>query len=365
MADSQIPTLFPNLSTATNGTEPTSKIYVFLPALPATKRIIVMVMVMVGILGAAGNGLILYFLSRKKEKCFLKSTPFVRNLHSFIRSLAISDVLSSVFSLPLVCLQIYFDFFQQGWLCKIVRYLNAVFPSITINNLLVISVERYLSTRNVPRSFSVSTVHKLIVLAWVAGAVAMVAPTVTMKGIKYAANVTHFTIECTADTNYAPFRYLLIGYMIVQFCLPAIFLLFINISLIKSVWDRGRIKVDIQRNNAIKNNMKKAKIRGTILVILTFIFIVSYFPFVIYVGNITRRSSLRDFQTDFTTRYSNLIMFYSNSAINVVVYLMQMKDFRAFLKRLFCGSNAVRIRNSTNKDNGRNVSNLGNHFEIR
>ena len=44
-----------------------------------------------------------------------------------------------------------------------------------------------------------------------------------------------------------------------------------------------------------------------------------------------------DFKTDFITRYLIAGLLYSNGAINFFIYVVQMKDFRAFLKKLFCG----------------------------
>ena len=44
-----------------------------------------------------------------------------------------------------------------------------------------------------------------------------------------------------------------------------------------------------------------------------------------------------DFKTDFITRCLSGGLLYSNGAINFIIYVVQMKDFRAFLRKLFCG----------------------------
>ena len=90
-----------------------------------------------------GNSLIYFFISTKSRRfSYLQSSMFVRNFNFYVKSLALSDILSCSISLPPIYIQLMFDVFQQGWPCRIVRYLNLLFPSVTINNLIVISTER-------------------------------------------------------------------------------------------------------------------------------------------------------------------------------------------------------------------------------
>ena len=159
-----------NQSALLNATENKSRVYVFTPAGFTTKLALVLVFASVGAVGFVGNILIYYFISFKKNVVsYMQNNPFLRNFNFYIKSLALSDILSNVFSLPLISIQIMFDVFQHGWACRIVRFLGILLPSITMNNLMVISVERYLATRAVPRTFSVSTVRKPVFTAWFAG----------------------------------------------------------------------------------------------------------------------------------------------------------------------------------------------------
>lgn len=142
----------------------------FVPASSSTQLLIFLLLVIVGTVGLIGNSLIYHFVSSKSRRfSHIQSTVFVRNFNFYVKSLALSDILSSSISLPLIYIQLMFDVFQQGWPCRVVRYLNMLFPSVTMNNLMVISTEGYFSTRPIPRSFSVSCVRRLIFGAWVAG----------------------------------------------------------------------------------------------------------------------------------------------------------------------------------------------------
>ena len=162
MAHIQGANLSANLSKLSNGRDQGSKIYVFTPAGSSTKLTLLMLMVTVGTVGFVGSILILCFLRvKKKTTSYLKSLSFEKNFNVYINSLAISDILSNLISLPCLCVQIYFDVFQDGWRCRIGRFLQILFPCVTMNNLLVICIEKYFSTRKVPRPLRHYTVKEI------------------------------------------------------------------------------------------------------------------------------------------------------------------------------------------------------------
>ena len=156
-----------------------------------------------------------------------------------------------------------FDVFQRGWACKAVRYLGIFLPSITMNNLIVISVERFLATRQVPHTFSVYTVRKLVYGAWIAGFIAVLIPAATMTGIEYDLNATHYTVVCKCDNSYLPFRVMFVSYNVLQHFVPILIVSYMNIAVTKTLWSRTDRTIDVQRDNFIKVRMRTAKIRGT------------------------------------------------------------------------------------------------------
>ena len=329
-----------NQSALLNATEMRSRVYVFTPAGFTTKLALVIVFVSVGAVGFVGNILIYYFTSLKKTCVpYMQSTPFVRNFKFYIKSLALSDILTSIISLPLTCSQIMVDVFQHDWTCRIVRFINILLCSVTMNNLMVISLERYLSTRAVPRTFSVSTVRKLIFTAWVLGVIVSLGPTATFTGIRYDLDDTHYTVICKYDDSYLSFRIITVCYVLVQHLIPGVILSYLNISVAKTLWSREKRRIDIQRNNAIRANLIAAKLRGTYLLIaMTFAFIIPYSASLYYAAYVVLAKPSLDFKTDFITRCLSAGLLYSNGAINFIIYMVQMKDFRAFLKKLFCGN---------------------------
>ena len=139
----------------------------------------------------------------------------------------------------------------------------------------MISLEKYLSTRKVPRTFSVSTVRKMIFCAWVLGLVISLFPSVAYDGIRVNLNSTHFTVVCRYDRDFYPF---ILTHLLapIQYVLPSIFVIYIKVCSLKTVLTRRRWNTSNVVNNAFKAHLRAQRIKGTtLLVALTFAFIIT------------------------------------------------------------------------------------------
>ena len=331
-----------NKSSAFNndtGTTDSAAIYVFTPAPYAAKQVLASFLVFFGGIGFVGCCLIFYFLWKKPRKNPVRTYSFAQNLTMYVRSLCLSDLLSCAVSMPLVCLQMSLDVFQSGWVCKIVRYLNFVFPVITMNNLVVISLEKYLSTRPIPRTFRVSTVRKMIIAAWLLGILVMLFPAATFDGIRVDLNETHYTVICRNVELFYPFKLTCLLFPI-QFVLPTLFIIYVNVSLIRTVWIKRKSQICYRMNNVFKVHLRATRIKGiSLLIALTFAYI---FPFSLFVVNIAYTQIAkpqRDFSTDYMIRYGTGSIAFLNPLLNFIIYFAQMKDFSEFLKRRFSRHN--------------------------
>ena len=253
----------------------------------------------------------------------------------YMKSLALSDILSCSISVPLASVEIMYGVFQSGWPCRTVRYINVTFTFITINNLIAISVERFLSTRDVPKTLSVASVRKIVYAAWIAGFLVSLAPAATMNGIKYDINATHYTVVCKPDTSYIPYRVTFAIVVLIQYFLPSIALIGINIILARRVWKRRKGRVDILKDNAIRARVRLHQIKTTnLLIIVTLAFVIPYSLLLYYLAYVAIVKPSLDLQVDFVMRYSGAVLVFSNSAVNFFIYLVQMKDLRVFLKQV-------------------------------
>ena len=79
---------------------------------------------------------------------------------------------------------------------------------------------------------------------------------------------------------------------------------------------------------------------------MTLAFIIPYSVLLYYAAYVMLTKPSLDFKTDFITRYLSAGLLYSNDAINFLIYVVQMKDFRAFLKKLFRGNGNTMNPNS-------------------
>ena len=333
-----------------NYTDKMDAIYVFTPAGDTAKRVLCFFFATVAAVSFLGNCFIFYFIWQKPSRNPIQSTNFVRTLDLYLKSLALSDVLSCAVSLPLLCTQISFDVFQSGWRCKVVRYANFVFPCITVNNLVAISLEKYLSTRTVLRTFSFSKMRKIIICAWILGLVAMLFPAAAYNGIRLVLNSTHYTVVCNGDQDFYPFRISLIIFPL-QYILPCALVTYINICLMKTVWSRGRRQIaNGTINNTFKTHLRAKKIRGTtLLVALTFAFIIPYLFFICNIAYTQIAKPQRDFPANYIIRYAGGgIAGYFSGLANFIIYFAQVKEFREFLKKRF-----LRKNNEMNQDESR------------
>ena len=297
-----------------------------------------------GLVGLLGNSLIHYFVSKKKSFPLLQSTRFARNFNIYIRSLTLSYILSSLV-LPLLLSVQLFDIFHNDWPCRIVRYIVMLFPTITMNNLIVVSIEKFSSTRDVPKSFSVATVRKLVYGAWIIGCLSVLAPAAVMSGVRSDINATNYTVVCKIDKNNLSYRVIGQGFGLIQFFIPSIILLCTNLIIARRVWKRQSRRINIQRDNAIRAEMRSSQIRGTYLLI--FFAVASILPYIFLNCFSTylkfAKHSLSELEVDFIKRYLGGVLFLLTSVINVLMYIAQMKDFRVFLKNTFCSKGNANV----------------------
>ena len=111
-----------NLSVLSNNSIPKAAFYMSQPASFTTKLAIILSLVIVGLVGFVGNSLILYFVSWKNQLNPIEKSRFMKSFNLYIRSLALSDVLSTAISLPITCIQISLEVLQNDWLCRTGSY---------------------------------------------------------------------------------------------------------------------------------------------------------------------------------------------------------------------------------------------------
>ena len=328
------------------------KINLALPISTKAKFGLFISMTVIVVVGLVGNSLVAYYLNvneRKRLGRYKTTSPFGKNLTYYIRSLVISDILCPAVTLPLFYLELFTDVLKGDWLCKVERYCYFVFPGVTINSLVVISVERFCATRDVPRVFGFSTVRRVVVLAWLSGLLITFVPVSNFKLLKYELNGTHFTVTCRYDNRLKTSRALMSTYSVLEFILPCILLVYCNICVMKTAWRRLS---QAKRSTDIGSSCKRKQItrnRGILLlVVITFGFIIPYIVSYTYIMYNSIAKPNISFSTDFIIRMGGGVLVTANSAVNFIIYTMQVKGFRIMLKKVlrkscFCKGHLAKI----------------------
>ena len=82
---------------------------------------------------------------------------------------------------------------------------------------------------------------------------------------------------------------------------------------------------------------RAAKRRGTyLLILITFAFIIPYSWTLYYAVYVMVVNPTLDFQFDYRIRCLSIVLFFTNSSLNFMIYLVQMNDFRHYVRKVFC-----------------------------
>ena len=325
-------------SLTVNASERNGRIHLLTPIDPVAKHCIFISMAVVCVLGFFGNVLVAFHLkAMQNTRQFRRNvnfTLFSIRLNYYLSSLVTSDILCALVTLPLCYLQLFTDIFQKDWHCVIERFLYFVFPCVTINTLLVIAVERLSASWEINRRFSFSTVKGLIAFAWLAAFLITLLPVTNFKIVQYDLDATHFTTTCRFDNSVLTSRVAMLSFTVLEFIFPSIVLIFCNICVMKQAWE----KLQFVRRSLSNSRHKRESIlmsKGIfMLVAITFSFIIPYLLSFTYIMFNSIAKPTISYQTDYIIRNSGGVLVTANSAVNVLIYTLQLSQFRSRLKSM-------------------------------
>ncbi|XP_031568773.1 neuromedin-U receptor 1-like [Actinia tenebrosa] len=306
----------------------TSREYVFAPVSYLIKLIILTAMLSFGVYGLIANSLILYFKHKQhRRRRHTIRRPFSRSLTEyFINSLALSDLLCCLISLPLYSSEMFIDFVKSDSVCRFTRLFNSMFAVITILNLLVIGVERHLTIFHPFFILSRRTAKKMVAAAWVLG-VLFTLVSVPAYGLVYFEDIdkNYYTLVCKYDSSMPLYRALFITFISILYIVPSFILTFISLCIL----NRQR---ESQRADAFQNTRRAlSRLKVTrMFVSLIFAFIIPYMAFSMY-------SSFRmvfkvnvSFTADYIVRHISVSLIYANGSISATILIYYEKLYNDF-----------------------------------
>ncbi|XP_031575044.1 neuromedin-U receptor 2-like [Actinia tenebrosa] len=336
-----------NSSLRTNNSRNVSEIitraYVFAPVSNNVKLVISTAMLLFGVYGLIANSLILYFKHKqhRRRRCAIQRALTRSALKEyFINSLALSDLLCCLISLPLVTAEMFIDFVHNDWICKVNRFLNFIFPVITILNLLVIGIERYFAIFHPFKVLARHKAKKIVMGAWVLGVLLTLIPMPTYKLIYFEIEENSYTLICKYDNTLPLYRCLFIAFITICYIIPSIILIFVNLRILKFV-RRKRCRVaplqQVKTSKRTPSQTSRFKVTRMFMWLIL-AFIIPYLLFIVYNGLVMVLRPTISFTSDYLARYASAFFGFSNGAVSAAILFHNEKDLKRRLGDMLCNN---------------------------
>ncbi|EDO35818.1 predicted protein [Nematostella vectensis] len=200
------------------------------PSLRVDVRPVRTIMVFVAVCSVCGNTLVLY-LDRPKPIITTRLQGRLTTKY-FVRSLAMSDLMSALVAIPLLLAELTTDFLSSDLVCRVHRYLQIVTILITITNMVLLGVERYLIIYYPYKAPSRIACKRMVVVAWfVEATLAIIHPGCTIMLKTYPIGTDQYTRLCTVAEDPLS-KALNLAITIVVIFIPALTLVVMSIRIL-------------------------------------------------------------------------------------------------------------------------------------
>ncbi|XP_048587333.1 pollen-specific leucine-rich repeat extensin-like protein 3 isoform X2 [Nematostella vectensis] len=304
------------------GRNTTEKIYVPNPIDKETKFVLIMLACLVSVSGVIGNSLILHYKRKEKKNTVRLQRALDRAhvIYAFIQSHAYSDLLGSIIGLP-VLLALLFDVARNDWDCKLYKFITFLFPSITVLNVLVIAVERYLGSFHVLLVPRKQTVRRLLACVWVFGGLSALAPAACYKNLRVDMDEHRYTIGCLYDKSVPAFGVMLYSYLVLFYVFPCIILSFVAFRVTRLLNRRRTPRRSFQHKGS------------RLLINVLIAFVVPYSLWVLLTALRLVINPELTYQQDTILRYVFSVIAFSNGVVNPFIYLYYSDEFLDRLRK--------------------------------
>lgn len=304
--------------------------YLFLPFDGRVKMAMFITMGVFCVYGTAANALILY-LKKKQRNQRRRSPrkPFNRNLLGvFIQSLSGCHILFCSIAFPAQVMFDFIDVTSSNWFCKLSWFLRLVFPTITINHLLVLAIEIYLSIVHPFVVPSARTAKSLAAASWIAGGLIVFMPAAAFSWTPQTTGPDSYTLMCLFEKTFLQYRLPLLLYIVINLILPALVIIFLSYRIMtflkrkKAAW--------LSNPNSQRNVPDNLNARAIVTVLFIF-----FLPYSLFLLVSILKIALK-IQEDFASHYLflliNSVLAYTNAAISPTVFLLRQPDLQESFK---------------------------------
>lgn len=317
--------------------------YVFLPVDVRVRITLYSIIGFVGLYAIVANAGILYLQSKQSRKNRRNRSRrafdrcHVTNI--YVNSLATSHIICVAVSVPLEIYVNFVDIIDTDVKCKEIHFCNIVFIVVSINNLFVIGVERYLAIFHPFRVPSTRVVKILVGVSWVLGFLTSIIPSLTYRLQRLNVNQESFTLECSYDKTDPTYKLMQVSFIGFVFVIPGIVLSFTNTRIL--LYLKRKVKKSSQRTLSWRFYGT-----GTFLAVIFAHVLPSLF--VAFLGIVTNVLKVElSITVDYIMRKAIRVVIYSNAAVSPTILFFSMPGLRnRFRSFISTRNNAVDINNA-------------------
>ncbi|XP_001627880.2 neuropeptide S receptor [Nematostella vectensis] len=286
----------------------------------------------VAVCSVCGNTLVLY-LDRPKPIITTRLQGRL-TIKYFVRSLALSDLMSALLAIPLLLAELTTDFLSSDLVCRVHRYFQIVPIFITITNMVLLGVERYLIIYYPHKAPSRMACKRMVVVAWFVGAtLAVIHPGCTSMLKTYPIGTDQYTRLCKVAEDPLS-KALNLAISIVVIFIPALTLVVMSIRILMYLHRKRLQSCPVQSSCSIISTLRHYKLSYMAASVILAFFCSYLFAFVytsVIAGNFTD-TTIAD---EYTTRIVGMVISLATCMVNSLIYLVCLWEMRKKAEEAF------------------------------
>ncbi|XP_060068257.1 probable G-protein coupled receptor 19 [Ylistrum balloti] len=264
----------------------------------------------------------------------------------FVITCACADLVFVCVVIPLICGRIIMNEWLFGdFLCRCVRFVQSVFPSVTLYILASIAIDRYY-TIIYPLSFKVTReiAKRMIIISCLVACLLSSFSFYFYHEVVIMSNANTSKSVCPTYVNpqYAVGAGFSISFVILQYVIPVMMIGFIYSRLVRFIWRSGEYCLRFKRTT---NSVPRTKVKMLkMLIFMTIVTMVLFLPSFIFTLWVAMRSPEIMNPTIFIVC---LILLLFATVAKPLIYTCYNSNFRRGCKEVFCMSSSRCYRSST------------------
>jgi hypothetical protein len=241
-------------------------------------------------------------------------------------SLSGSDIMAAFIGGPLLIVNVSVDIFQTEWPCKINRSIFLFLAILSVNNLLLISIEQYLGIFHWTTLPPTSLVKWSIVAIWVEAVLASLMSFLFNDSLRIDLNDHQHTLVCTVNSELPYSQESFFAVFAFAYFIPICFAFYAAVSILHHIinLNKSKIKVSYIKQQQFKN--------ARLFIDIILGFLLPYILITVYhIYRVVTESEF-SFVSEYVFRYGSTVLSISNCVINPAIYFTRSRDFRKKVK---------------------------------